>query len=64
LDGDIENCLTVEYLLPLNQNDELQLYIIGDNINIKIVTLRGNTATSPQIPNIPSIILNVVQISI
>ena len=63
LDADIESCLTVEYILNLNMNDVFQLYMRGDNTNIRLLFLNGNPSTTPVVPDIPSIILNIVLIS-
>lgn len=63
LPSNVENCLTVEYLLELNQNDILQLYMIG-TANSRLLYLPGNPATSPvAIPDIPSIIVTIILIS-
>ncbi len=57
-----EACLTVEYFLPLNANDTVQLYMRGDSTAIKIVTYPADGTTTPTIPAIPSIILTVMRI--
>ena len=62
IDANVENCLTVEYILPLSQNDLLQLFMVADSTNIGIVSFTGNPATSPAIPDIPSIILDIQRI--
>jgi hypothetical protein len=57
-----EVCLTVEYFLSFAANDVLELYMIGDSVNGYLVYYTGNPATTPAIPNIPSIILTVMRI--
>lgn len=56
-----EACLTIEYFLSLNANDNLQLYMIADSTNARIVAITGGGGT-PTIPNIPSIILTIMLI--
>jgi hypothetical protein len=58
----VENCLTVEYFLSLNQNDTLELFMIGDSNNIRLLTLPENTTYTPDVPSIPSIILTLQRI--
>ncbi len=59
-----ENCLTVEYILSFNENDILELYMIGDNsTNVYIETYPANNTTTPVIPLIPSIILTIMRIA-
>lgn len=60
-----ENCLTVEYILSLNENDILQLYMIGDNSNNVFIETYPPIAssTSISIPRIPSIILTIMRIA-
>jgi hypothetical protein len=62
LDANVENCLTVEYILAMSQNDIFQLFMIADSANIGIVSFTGNPLTSPAIPNIPSMILDIQRI--
>ncbi len=58
-----ENCLTVEYILELNQNDQFQLYIKGDGTssasNARILYVAPDLTTTPNTPAIPSIILDI-----
>ncbi len=59
-----ENCLTVEYILSFNENDILQIYMIGDSTNIYIETFAPTSSTtSIAIPRIPSIILTIMRIA-
>ncbi len=60
-----ENCLTVEYILSLNENDILQLYMIGDDsTKVYIETYApASSSTSIAIPRIPSIILTIMRIA-
>ena len=62
LSGPIESCLVVEYFLSFNAGDELQLYMVGDSTNARILAITRGTGT-PTIPNIPSIIINIMQIA-
>jgi hypothetical protein len=57
-----ETCLTVEYIVSFNANDTLQLYLRGDSDNGHLVYIPGNPATTPVVPNIPSIILTIHRI--
>jgi hypothetical protein len=61
LNAATEACLVVEYILSLNANDTLQLFMIGDNINARLLTLTRGGGT-PVIPDIPSIIVNISRI--
>ncbi len=63
LQNQIENCLTVEYILSFNENDILRIYMIGDSSDAKIIAFPGNNTTTPIIPNIPSIILTIMRIA-
>lgn len=56
-----ESCLTVDYILSFNANDELQLYMVGDNTNARILAITRGTGT-PTIPDIPSIIVTIMRI--
>lgn len=56
-----EACLVVEYILSLNANDKLQLFMIGDNTNARLLALTRGTGT-PVVPDIPSIIVNINRI--
>jgi hypothetical protein len=58
----IESCLVVEYFLSFNANDKLQLFMVGDSINARIVAITRGTGT-PTIPNIPSIIVTIMRIA-
>lgn len=58
----VENCLVVEYFLSFNAGDQLQLYMIGDSVNSRIVAITRGSGT-PTIPNIPSIIVTLMQIA-
>ena len=62
LSAAIESCLVVEYFLSLNANDTLQLYMVADNTNARILSITRGTGT-PTIPNIPSIIITIMQIA-
>lgn len=57
-----ESCLTVEYFLSFNAGDQLQLYMVGDNTNARIVAITRGTGT-PTIPNVPSIIVTIMRIA-
>ena len=61
LNNATEACLVVEYILSFNANDTLQLFMIGDNTNARILSLTRGGGT-PTIPNIPSIILDITRI--
>jgi len=56
-----EACLVVEYIFSFNANDKLQLFMIGDNTNARLLAITGGGGT-PVIPDIPSIIVNVTRI--
>lgn len=62
LNAATEACLVVEYILSLNQNDTLQLFMIGDNTNARLVAITRGGGT-PVVPDIPSIILNVTRLA-
>lgn len=62
LSAAIESCLVVEYFLSLNANDELQLYMISENTNARILAITRGTGT-PTIPDIPSIIVTLMRIA-
>ena len=49
----------MEYFLSLNANDELQLYMVGDNAHARILAITRGAG----IPDIPSIIVNIIQIA-
>ena len=58
----VENCLVVEYFLSFNANDQLQLYMISENTNARILAITRGSGT-PTIPNIPSIIVTIMRIA-
>ena len=62
LSGAIESCLVVEYLLSFNANDQLQLFMVSDNNNARLIAITRGTGT-PTIPDIPSIIVTIMQIA-
>lgn len=62
LSAAIENCLVVEYFLSFNAGDELQLYMIANSTNARIVAITRGTGT-PTIPDIPSIIVTLMRIA-
>jgi hypothetical protein len=49
----------VEYFLSLNANDTLKLFMIGDNVDARILAITRGAG----IPNVPSIIVNIIQIA-
>lgn len=57
----VESCLTAEYFLSFASGDRLQLFMIGDNTNARLVAITRSGGT-PVIPNIPSIILTIQRI--
>jgi hypothetical protein len=57
----IEACLVVEYILSFNADDKLQLFMIGDNTNARLLALTRGSGT-PVVPDIPSIIVNINRI--
>ena len=62
LSAAIENCLVVEYFLSFNAGDKLELYMISDSTNARIIAITRGTGT-PTIPNIPSIIVTLMRIA-
>jgi NADH:ubiquinone oxidoreductase subunit F (NADH-binding) len=62
LSASVENCLTVEYFLSFTANDVLQFYMTGDSTNSRIVAITEGGGT-PVIPDIPSIIVTIMQIA-
>jgi hypothetical protein len=62
LSNTVESCLTVEYFLSFNANDELQLFMVGDNTNARLIAITRGTGT-PTIPNIPSVIVTIMRIA-
>lgn len=58
----VESCLVVEYFLSFNAGDQLQLYMIAENINARILAITRGTGT-PAIPDIPSIIVTLMRIA-
>jgi len=61
LNAATEACLVVEYILSFNANDKLQLFMIGDNTNARLLALTRGGGT-PTVPDIPSIIVNISRI--
>lgn len=57
-----ETCLAVEYLLPLNANDILELYMFGDSTNARLLAVPADNTKTPVLPLIPSIIVSVQRI--
>jgi len=53
-----EACLVVEYYLELNSGDILQLFMIGDSSNARLLYLSRGGGT-PTVPDIPSIITTI-----
>jgi len=62
--ADTETCLTVEYFLQLNTGDIFQLYMRGDNTNARLLAVPAVLTTTPVTPAIPSIILDISQITL
>jgi len=62
LSAAIESCLAVEYFLSLTANDELELFMVGDNTNARLVAITRGSGT-PAIPDIPSIIVTIMRIA-
>ena len=56
-----EACLVVEYILSFNVNDKLQLFMIADNTNARLLAITRGGGT-PVVPDVPSIIMNVTRI--
>jgi len=61
LPANVEVCLVVEYILSFTANDLLELYMIADNTNARLLTLTRGSGT-PAVPDIPSIIVNINRI--
>jgi hypothetical protein len=61
LNAATEACLVVEYILSFNANDKLQLFMIGDNTNARLLAITRGGGT-PTVPDIPSIIVNIIRI--
>jgi hypothetical protein len=61
LNATTEACLVVEYILSFNANDTLQLFMIGDNTNARLLAITRGGGT-PVVPDIPSIIVNITRI--
>jgi hypothetical protein len=61
LNAATEACLVVEYILSFNANDKLQLFMIGDNTNARLLAITRGGGT-PVVPDIPSIIVNITRI--
>jgi hypothetical protein len=62
LTAPVESCLTVEYFLSLNANQVLQIYMIADSTNSRLLALSRGGGT-PSVPDIPSIILTIMRIA-
>ena len=62
LNAATESCLVVEYFLSFNANDELQLFMIGDNTNARLLAITRGGGT-PTVPDIPSIIVTIMRIA-
>ena len=62
LNAAVENCLVVEYFLSFNEDDELQLFMVADNTNARLLAITRGTGT-PTIPDIPSIIVTIMRIA-
>ena len=62
LNAATEACLVVEYFLSFNANDQLQLFMIGDNTNARLLAITRGGGT-PIIPDIPSIIVTIMRIA-
>ena len=58
----VESCLTAEFFLSFTAGDRLQLYMVGDNTNARLLAITRGTGT-PTIPDIPSIILTIQRIA-
>lgn len=62
----VETCLTVEYFLPFNANDILQLRMTGDNLvdasNARLLYVPAVPGNPVPIPAVPSIILTIQRI--
>lgn len=56
-----ESCLVVEYILSFTANDLLQLYMIADNTNARLLAITRGSGT-PTVPDVPSIIVNINRI--
>ena len=61
LNAATEACLVVEYILSFNAIDTLQLFMIGDNTNARLLAITRGGGT-PVVPDIPSIIVNITRI--
>jgi hypothetical protein len=57
-----QSCLTVEYLLPLSKDDDLELYMRAENFNTFLAVFPEDLTTTPITPAVPSIITNVMLI--
>ena len=61
LPASTESCLVVEYILSFTANDILQLYMIADDTNARLLAITRGSGT-PAVPDIPSIIVNINRI--
>jgi hypothetical protein len=60
----VESCLTVEYFLSFNANDTLQFYMVrGDGAGTARILALTRGGGTPTIPDIPSIIITIMQIA-
>ena len=62
LTAGVESCLTVEYFLSFTAGDILQFYMTGDSTDARILAITEGGG-SPTIPDIPSIIVTIMQIA-
>jgi hypothetical protein len=62
--GTTETCLTVEYILQMNAGDIIQLYMVGNDTSARLLAVPAVLTTSPVTPAIPSIIMNISQITL
>ena len=61
LNAATEACLVVEYFLSFTANDLLELYMIADNTNARLLAITRGSGT-PAVPDIPSIIVSINRI--
>jgi hypothetical protein len=61
LSGSTESCLAVEYILSFSANDAVQLFMVADSTNARLLAITRGTGT-PAIPDIPSIIVTIMRI--
>ena len=58
----VEVCLTAEFFVSFTAGDRLQLFMVGDSTNARLLAVTRGTGT-PAIPDIPSIILTIQRIA-